>query len=167
MHLRQKTVWSAHPMGKTGSKKSRSIKCFASTVTNQLFCPLASSLIHECVRAHAVILLWAGFNVLVQSGTAEGSHRSLLRGVFILTRLTERHIKPQTSHSSNVTFFFHCSSVFARTSIPFPCSKKIFSKERKQRQIGTEIKSVESIKYGCHALAGFHAGSQVKPSSGQ
>lgn len=100
MHLRQKTVWSAHPMGKTGSKKSRSIKCFASTVTNQLFCPLASSLIHECVRAHAVILLWAGFNVLVQSGTAEGSHRSLLRGVFILTRLTERHIKPQTSHSS-------------------------------------------------------------------
>lgn len=95
MHLRQKTVWSAHPMGKTGSKKSRSIKCFASTVTNQLFCPLASSLIHECVRAHAVILLWAGFNVLVQSGTAEGSHRSLLRGVFILTRLTERHINPK------------------------------------------------------------------------
>lgn len=113
MHLRQKTVWSAHPMGKTGSKKSRSIKCFASTVTNQLFCPLASSLIHECVRAHAVILPRAGFNVLVQSGTAEGSHRSLLLGVFILTRLTERHIKPQTSHSS---------TAMSHSSFPGPLS---------------------------------------------
>ena len=73
-------------MGKSGSKKSgRHRKCFASSMTNRLFCPLPSSLIHECVRAHTVTLLWAGFNVLVQGVTAGGSHRKLLLGVFILT----------------------------------------------------------------------------------
>lgn len=84
-----KCVWGWNGYGesklwrKVDLRKVDLQKCFASTVTNRLFCPLHSSLIHECIRA--VTLLWAGFNVLVQSVTAEGSHRSLLLGVFILT----------------------------------------------------------------------------------
>lgn len=83
------------------------------------------------IRAYALILLWAGFNVLVQSGSAEGSQRSLFPRVFILTMTHHKtHIKLETSHSS--TAILHCYCAFL--SIPtcfhkfleMNCIRKVF-----------------------------------------
>lgn len=103
----------------TSSKK----KNFASTVTNQLFCPLSSSLIHERHKGNAVILLWAGFNILVQSGNAERPQSGLLARSFILTMPHHKTlIKLETSHSSTAIlhcyFQWSCGSISTNTHYP-------------------------------------------------